>query len=178
MTIPTRDEAIRTLDEGHRAVGDLMARLSDDDLVKPATIGGGEWSAKDLLGHLTSWEEIALASLDEWRRGERPGIEDVFRAEDVDRINAENVGRKAAVPADRVRSEAARVHRELVAAIDRMADDEWRSKAPYETERRTTLAALLGSILGAPKRPFGHAFAHLPGLEAYVTYLASPRTNA
>ncbi len=81
MTIPTRDEAIRTLDEGHRGVRDLMALLSDDDLVEPATIGGGDWSAKDLLGHLTTWEEIALASLDEWRRGERPGIEDVFAIE-------------------------------------------------------------------------------------------------
>lgn len=175
MAVPTRPAAVQTLEEGHGAIRRLLAEMSEEELIRPGTIGGGSWSAKDLLGHLTTWEEIALASLDEWRRGERPGIEDVFRAEDVDRINAENVGRKAAVSADRVRSEAARVHRELVAAIDRMADDEWRSKAPYETERRTTLAALLGSILGAPQRPFGHAFAHLPDLEAYV---ASLRTNA
>jgi hypothetical protein len=31
--------------------------------------------------------------------------------------------------------------------------------------------SLLGSILGAPKLPFGHAAAHLPDLEAFVTAL-------
>ncbi|MBI2237985.1 MAG: DinB family protein [Actinobacteria bacterium] len=175
MTIPTRDEAIRTLDEGHRGVGELMALLSDDDLVKPATIGGGDWSAKDLLGHLTTWEEIALESLDEWRRGERPGIEDVFSGNGTDRLNDESVARKTALPLAEVRATAEAVHRALVDAIAAMTDEEWTGKAPYPAERRTRLATLLGAILGAPQRPFGHAFAHLPDLEAYV---ASLRTNA
>ena len=49
-----------------------------------------------------------------------------------------------------------------------MSDDEWHAKVPYETERRNTTGNLLGSIVGAPKRPFDHASAHIPDLEVYV----------
>ncbi len=34
---------------------------------------------------------------------------------------------------------------------------------------------LLGSVMGAPKRPFGHAFAHLPDLEAFVSFPRCPK---
>ena len=166
--MPTRDEAIRILEGHHDAVTRLIDRLDADAFVRRATIGGGDWSAKDLLAHLTTWEEIALRTIDEWRRGERPRIEEAYRAEDVDRINEEAVARKGSLPADEVRAEAKRVHDELLAAIRGSSEEEWSSRARYETERRTSFGALLGSLLGAPRRPFGHAIAHLADLEAYV----------
>jgi hypothetical protein len=52
-----------------------------------------------------------------------------------------------------------------------MADQEWEARAFYPTERRDRLALLLGSITGAPGQPFGHAFAHVPDLEAFVSSL-------
>jgi hypothetical protein len=52
-----------------------------------------------------------------------------------------------------------------------MDNVEWHSKAPYRTERRAWLGMMLGSITGAPRRAFGHAFAHLPDLEQYVSAL-------
>lgn len=171
----TRGEAIATLEEGHRLAGELFEGLSDDQLSKPATIGD-DWSAKDLLGHIASWEEYSLRALDEWRRGERPWIEDVFRTRGgVDRANAEAVVAKAAMPAAEARAAAEASSRALVEAIRSMSDEEWNAKASHETERRTRLGNFLGSITGAPKRPFGHAFAHQPDLEAYVASLA---TNA
>jgi hypothetical protein len=59
----------------------------------------------------------------------------------------------------------------LVGAIREMDNAEWHSKAPYRAERRAWLGMMLGSITGAPKRAFGHAFAHLPDLERYVSAL-------
>ena len=102
----SRQQAIETLEEGRRRLDGLLSGVPHDDLVRPATIGGGEWSAKDLIGQ-----------------------------------------------------------------IDGMTDEEWSSKVRYETERRWTAASLLGSITGAPQRPFGHAFAHIPDLEAFVSSL-------
>jgi hypothetical protein len=61
----------------------------------------------------------------------------------------------------------------MVDAIRSMSDEEWSAKASYETGRRTRLGNLLGSITGAPERPFGHAFAHLIDLESYATSLAA-----
>ena len=65
-------------------------------------------------------------------------------------------------------AEIARVARGLGIHV---GPEEWEGKAFYETERRTRLGTLLCAVTGAPKRPFGHAFAHLSDLEAYVSSL-------
>jgi hypothetical protein len=146
----------------------LLSELTEEQFTRRATIGGGAWSAKDLLGHVAFWEGIALETLDAWRRGEEPRIEQTFTVGGVDALNAWNEKRQAAWSAERVRSQAEDVHGRLVTEIGAMSDEEWRSKAPYATERRRRLVTELGSVLGAPKQPFGHAFAHLPDLDRYV----------
>lgn len=172
MPIPTRQDALATLEQGHRAVHDLVGRLTVEQLERKGTMGGGEWSAKDLVGHLSLWEELSLQALAEWRQGMRPSVEAVFTSDDqVDRVNDEAVQRKGSLSAAEVLRQADDAHRRLVDVIDVISAEEWSAKAPYETARRSTLGALLGSIIGAPQRPFGHAFAHLPDLEAYVSAL-------
>jgi len=174
VAIPSPREAIRILDEGHTAVRRLVEGLSVDEWLRPNVIGG-DWSAKDLLAHLAEWERYALQALAEWRRGERPWVESLFEAGAVDQQNAEAVARSRERTLEEVRAGAEEVHRDLLLALELVPEEGWRSKAPYPTTRRTTLGALLAAVLGAPRRPFGHAYAHLPDLEAYV---ASLRTRA
>jgi len=170
MALPTRDDAIRTLEEGREQVDALFGRLSDDDASRPATIGGGDWSAKDLVAHLETWEAIALRTIEEWRDGVVPSIEETFAkgSDGVDALNAERYEAKLALTPSEVATQSEQTHRELVDEIRHMDDAEWTSKAYYETARRQRLGQLLAGVLGAPKRPFGHAFAHLPDLRAYV----------
>ena len=168
MSLPGPAEAVRILDEGHGRLNQLLDQLSEEEITLSATIGGGDWSAKDLVGHIASWEEIALETLGQWRARERPTIEDVFGQEAVDRLNAEKHRRKAEMPLDEVRRSAGNAHSVLIRELESMDESEWREKAFYEAKRRSTLGALLGSVLGAPQRPFGHAFAHIPDLEEYV----------
>jgi len=167
-----RHEALRTIEEGWTDLDALFGRLSDRAFAKPASIGGGEWSAQDLLGHIATWEAIALAALGDWREGKRPWIEDVFAADGgIDELNAKTVTEKRDLSLEAIRSDSERIHWRLAEELIRLSDGEWTARAPYETERRQRLGELLGSIMGAPKRPFGHAFAHVPDLEAYVTSL-------
>ena len=172
---PTPAEAVRTLQEGNEATGALFARLTEAQLRQAATIGDGDWSALDLMAHLEVWEALALQSLQEWRNATRPTIEEVFAKgpDGIDALNAERLQAKRGLSLDEVRIQAADTHRELIDELSHMDDEEWKSKAFYETDRRSTLGNLLGSITGASKRPFGHAFAHLPDLESYVASLES-----
>jgi uncharacterized protein (TIGR03083 family) len=169
VTQPSRQEAVRILEDGRSRLVELLAGLSGDDLIRPSTIGSGDWSAKDLIGHVAFWEELALKTMAEWRGGEKPEVEQAFASGGPDDLNAENYERKRDWPLDKVRAEAEETHRRLIREIEEMSDQEWTSKAPYETERRNRLVAELGSVLGAPKQPFGHAFAHIPDLEAYAS---------
>ena len=177
MAQPTRQEALATLAEGHERLRVLFAALPDEAVSRPATIGAGDWSAKDLAGHIESWEGYALRTVDEWLRGEEPWIERAAfsgPADGVDRLNEETYRRTTAMPASEVMAEFDATHERLVRTISDLGDERWVEEASYETPggRRARLGILLGSIMGAPQRPFGHAFAHLPDLEAFVESLA------
>jgi hypothetical protein len=176
---PTREEAVRTLQDGQDRVDALVEGLSEAQLTRPGTIGGGDWSAKDLIGHLATWEEVALRTLREFQMGEMPWIErdgGPFAAPAtgrVDAFNARTIAEKQRQPLAKVLARAGHTHRELIDQIQGLTDSAWRAKATYPTamNRRRRLVSLLGSVLGAPGRPFGHAFAHLPDLQAYAASL-------
>jgi hypothetical protein len=175
MAVPTKDEALATLREGDERLRELFDMLTLEQFAAPATIGGGDWSAADLAAHIGTWEELALEALEAWRAGRKPRVEqEVFGVDGgIDRFNDEAVARKRAADPAGVRRQAGATHADLVKAIETMPEDQWRSKVPYEADKRTDLAALLGSIIGAPQRPFGHAFAHLPDLTAYVASVSA-----
>jgi hypothetical protein len=170
---PSRDEALELLEDGDTRLGALVDRLSEDDLTRPATIGGGAWSAKDLIGHIASWGEIALEAVSDWQAAKMPRTqaEGFWTHQVVDRVNAENVESKRGLPLDEVVSRSAEIHRAVLAAIRSLGDPDWNSPPPYPAAERITLGHVLGGILSAPNRPFGHAFAHLPDLHAYVESL-------
>jgi hypothetical protein len=162
--VPTRREAVRLLVRQRRETLALVDRLPRKALTTPG-LGGGEWSPKDLIGHLASWEEYALDALDAWGRGERAPIDALAWSVSTARINTQNVERKAAWSVPEVRREAQRTFEELVAAIDGMKDVRWRG--PATARGRKPLALRLGGILGG-RGPFLHDESHLPSLRAFV----------
>ena len=171
-TTPSQPHTLRILEEEHESVRELVERLRNEDFARPATIGGGDWSAKDLVGHLTSWEEHALEALKAWRRGEPAPIQRALRVHGLNGVNAD------AVVADRERSAATvhrrfdDIHRRLVAEIRSMLDTVW--DAPPTTRSRRSLGHVLGGIIGGPGGPFTHASSHLPHLRAYVESVTDP----
>lgn len=171
MTDVPREQAIATVEEGDRAISALAAKISDAALVRPATIGGGDWSAKDLLGHLSQWEEFALEAIGAWRRGEVPFVEATPKG--VDELNADAVASKAHRTPHDIRAEARDVHDRLIAEMRSVSDEEWRSAPTFQMRDRRPLGAFIGGVLGAPQRPFGHAYAHLDDLEAFVRSLSA-----
>ena len=168
-----RGEALSTLGEGSAAVRAQLHEIPDAQLTHPKAIGGGDWSAKDLIGHLTFWEELALQTIDAWRAAEMPWIE--ATPDDIDRVNENAVAAKAPLSLDRIRVEAVNIYEGLVREIEGMSDEEWRSDPPYESERPMKLFERLGGVLGMQDRPFGHAFAHLEDLEAFAGSVCADR---
>ena len=173
MSAPTREEALATLEEGRAALQALFDRLSSDDMTRPATIGVGDWSAKDLLGHIAFWEELAADTLAAWRGGRRPPTEGTQEApwEGTDAANARNQLRTAAQSLEEVKRRAALAHHTIVEEIQTMSEGEWRATPFYPGATAPTLGELLGRVLGAPTGLFQHAFAHLADLRTFVESL-------
>ena len=164
----TRDDAVRLLEEQHAELAALFAELDEDAFVRRGTIGGGDWSAKDLAAHMGIWEAFAVEAMEAFGRGGRPAFEDRFTDPGGgDRVNEEGVRRFLDTPASDVLGRFDDLHRRVVSAIGATSDEGWTADYPYDPEDRT-LGDRVGSLLGSEAGGFTHPSAHLPDLRAYV----------
>lgn len=53
----TKDELIKRIQSAYDALDAAVSRLSEEQLAQPID---GAWSAKDMLAHLTAWQQILL----------------------------------------------------------------------------------------------------------------------
>jgi hypothetical protein len=161
----TREEAMIILDDGHRAVRELIGLLPARALTAPG-LGGGEWSAKDLIGHLASWEEFALEALEAWGRDERSPIDRDLASIGLNAVNARAVAARSKLSADEVKHDSDVAHATLIDAIRARTEARW--EGPATKRSRKSLGHRVGQILGGPAGGFRHAEAHLASLAALV----------
>jgi hypothetical protein len=166
MAIRTRAEALEILRSSRARTEGLMAGFTDAQLKTVTSLGGGDWSIKDLIGHLAVWEELALAQI----TGRRPAhLKGSFTT--ADELNAAEIERKRNWTLARVRKDAGRVRTALMGAIENMDDERWMSKVQFGRSR-STLALVVGRTLGGGRHgPFAHDLAHLHDLERSVKSL-------
>lgn len=96
--------------------------LSDEDMQAPGVTG--EWSVKDLLAHVTTWEEVTMTLSRAQLTGTPPPGGDDGEPWDLDRFNARTSAEKAALSLDEVRRQLAATHEELLAWIPTVPDDQ------------------------------------------------------
>ncbi|HET8526400.1 MAG TPA: DinB family protein [Actinomycetota bacterium] len=168
----TRDDAVRLLEDQHAELSGLLAGLDEEAFARRGTIGGGDWSAKDLAAHLGIWEELAIEVMAAFARGERPAVEDRFTGPGSgDQVNAEGVERFLDASASDVMARFEDLHRRVIAAIGSTGDEAWTAEYPFDPDDRT-LGDRIGSLLGSEAGAFTHPSAHLPDLRAYVAAIS------
>lgn len=163
--MPTRAQALKIIEDGHREIRALVAQLPGRAVTTPG-LGGGEWSPKDLLGHLASWEERAVEALRSWDEGHGPGFEKELWSKSTAQINREGVEAKAKLSTPEIVRRADATHAELVSRIRAMSDARWRR--PGTPRARKPVGERVGGILSGPGGDFRHADAHLKDLRAFV----------
>jgi hypothetical protein len=162
MPALTRHEALAALEAAQNELDSLINQLTDADLDEPRTIG--DWAAKDVIGHVAFWEELALQTIDSYRGGVTPRVEKMK----TDELNAQNQAEQAGHSIFEVRARAGDAHASLVSAIGTLTDHEWHAPLSWPNARPGSLAEMLGGVLGSEGRPFGHAYAHTEDLRAFV----------
>jgi Mycothiol maleylpyruvate isomerase N-terminal domain len=178
----TPAEAAAILAEGSAALDADFSKLSAEAAEARGTIGGGAWSARDLAGHLETWAEVALRTIDEVRDGRPPSIHNTVTDEaSLDLFNAAEVERKATRGWTETLAGLRATNARLVAAVQAIADEDWEQAVPGGPGGGVTrtLGEHVGSSTGRPQHPFRHAWAHLADLEAFVqaTTVGPPGPN-
>src|SRR5258708_34437013 len=128
-------------------------------------MGGGDWSGKDLICHVAHWNELAIDALAEWRKGDKPAIEDQW--DSVDAINAKNYERSKDFSPDDAWARMRDAHDAITGAIREMDNAEWYAEAPYPTERRAWGREMLVSTPRGPQLACGAALPHPARLSTY-----------
>ena len=112
----TRIQLLKRLDTAWRALAQSYAGLPDAQLLEPGVTG--DWSVKDIIAHVTWWEEEALTHLPLVLAGGRPPRYSVTHG-GIDAFNATMTARRKDLSLAAVLRQRDEVHRRLVALIER-----------------------------------------------------------
>jgi len=149
MTDDTADrrQALEELRQDRLRTNELMDAM-DAAAYATAGVGGGDWSPKDVIGHLESWEQHALDAIAAWGADERPPIGVALETLGTDEVNRREAARKAALPVEEVLTSAAATHRALLEAIEAVSDEWWHAPADADRTHGQRIGAILGGELG------------------------------
>ncbi len=112
------------LGELEKARSELRASyrgLSDEQMTRLEAVG--EWSVKDVLSHVASWDEVMLPDLARIARGETPALAsiDLERA-NYDAANAAVMSQRRDRPLERVLRDLDTDRADVIAAVGRLPD--------------------------------------------------------
>jgi hypothetical protein len=123
---------LRTLDRAWSAFRESYAGLPDEALLEPGVAGG--WSVRDLIVHVSVWEEEALRHLPVIAAGGRPPR--YASSGGIDAFNARMLEERRDLPLRDALDRLDRTHRRLVDLIRSVPADQLRSGTRFRRRLR------------------------------------------
>jgi len=111
--VSDRDELLSMLQESRNELVSAIQGLPNDKLTAPMA---GEWSVKDIMGHIASWDEFSADDLRRIARGRIPCLA-AFREDEVDNWNAFLMRPRRLFPLPQVQAEFEEARAGMVAAL-------------------------------------------------------------
>ena len=119
---------LKNLDAGWTALLDSYASMTDAEMMQPGVTG--EWSVKDLIAHVTSWEEEALKHLPTILEGKRPPRYSVMYG-GIDAFNAQVMAQKQTLSLAEVLRQRDEMHRRLIDFLQHVPEEEFTSETRF-----------------------------------------------
>lgn len=124
---------LKRLAERWRALAASYAGLTEAEMLAPGV--SGTWSIRDIVAHVTTWEEEALAHLPHVLAGGRPPRYSVTYG-GIDAFNALTTERKRALPLAEVLRQRDDVHRRLVVFVAQVPEREFGRETRFRRRLR------------------------------------------
>jgi hypothetical protein len=116
-----KKQLLKRLDKAWEAFRETYAGLSETELLQAGVTGA--WSIKDIIAHVTWWEEEALTHLPLILAGGRPPRYSVTHG-GIDAFNARMTAQRKDLSLAEVLRRRDGVHRRLIALIESAPDDQ------------------------------------------------------
>jgi hypothetical protein len=117
-----RQQLLQRLDKAWGVFKESYAGLSASQLLEPGVVGA--WSVRDILAHVTTWEEEALKHLPLILKGGQPPRYSV-RYGGINAFNAQMTEQKSSLSLPEVLRQLDETHRRLIDFIQRAPDDQF-----------------------------------------------------
>ncbi len=137
----TRDEVLQALDRDRAQLQAALEGLDDHVMTTVPVVG--EWTIKDLLGHMAMWHQVALQFIADYKQSGLPknlGMNDDAAIGAHNRREAE---RRRAWSVAQVGAELDKSYRELAAAVAGLTDEQLKTPLPAPWQNATTLEWLI-----------------------------------
>ena len=128
-----RRQLLRRLDAAWATFETSYAGLSDAQLMKPGVTG--DWSVRDILAHVSTWEEEALTHLPLILEGGTPPRYSV-RYGGIDAFNARMTEQKASLSLAAVRRQLDETHRRLIDFVQSTPEDQLSRESRFRRRLR------------------------------------------
>ncbi|MEX1195514.1 MAG: DinB family protein [Dehalococcoidia bacterium] len=114
----TRDQATAVLDSTRAELRRAIDGLTPEQMTATAVDG---WSVKDMISHISSWDELMALDFRRLARGHQPGLMH-FAPDRTDSWNEATMAMRREFPLDQVLAELDATRQEMAAALDALPD--------------------------------------------------------
>jgi hypothetical protein len=106
------------LEQSRSELASAIQGLPDDKMTVPLA---DDWSAKDIMGHITAWDEVTVSDLRRIARGRLPTLA-AFRESEVDSWNAFLIRPRKLFPLPQIRAEFEEARAEMADALKELPE--------------------------------------------------------
>jgi len=128
-----RGQLLGRLDKAWRDFQEAYAGLTETQLVEPGV--SGDWSVRDILAHVTSWEQEALKHLPTLLEGGKPPRYSVTHG-GIHAFNRTMTEQKSRLTLAEVRKELGETHQRLITLIESVPQERFRTETPFRHRLR------------------------------------------
>jgi hypothetical protein len=128
-----KQQILNKLEHAWAAFKGAYAGLTDEQLVEPGVTG--DWSVKDILAHVSWWEEEALKHLPHILQGGRPPRYSVLYG-GIDAFNARMTEQKRSLSLSEVLGQLDKIHLKLVEYVQNAPEEQLASETRFRRRLR------------------------------------------
>jgi hypothetical protein len=128
-----KSQFLKKVDLGWAALEAAQAGLSEAQLTAPGA--AGDWSVKDILAHVTTWEAEALKYLPLILAGGRPPRYSTQYG-GIDAFNAQITAQKRELSATEIQAQRADTHRRLLDYLQSVPEEPFAQETPFRHRLR------------------------------------------
>lgn len=141
MPRPTsKTQLLTAIPKEHDALEGYLATLTPEEMTQPGMVG--EWAVKDVLAHLTAWEQMVLDWYQTGKRGETPQIPAAdLTWRQIPELNQRIYLRHKDEPLETILTRFRESYQQIFDAIQGMTNDELFNPGVYAWTKTTTLGS-------------------------------------